>query len=78
MVSAGISAEDFAAHPASYDIPDSVIGFLRGELGEPPGGWPEPLRTKALHGRPTAAPTQPLSVDDERALNLAGPPGKLP
>ncbi|BBU20806.1 pyruvate carboxylase [Mycobacterium xenopi] len=72
LVSAGISAEDFAAHPASYDIPDSVIGFLRGELGEPPGGWPEPLRTKALHGRPTAAPTQPLSVDDERALNLAG------
>ncbi len=35
---------------ARYDIPDSVIGFLRGELGDPPGGWPEPLRTKALAG----------------------------
>jgi pyruvate carboxylase len=39
---------DFAEDPARYDIPDSVIGFLRGELGDPPGGWPEPLRTKAL------------------------------
>ena len=48
LVGAGVSADDFAADPARYDIPDSVIGFLRGELGDPPGGWPEPLRTKAL------------------------------
>ncbi len=42
-------------NPQSYDIPDSVIGFLRGELGDPPGGWPEPFRTKALAG-PRAGP----------------------
>ncbi|WP_280505021.1 hypothetical protein, partial [Nocardia farcinica] len=29
----GGRAHDFAADPARYDIPDSVIGFLRGELG---------------------------------------------
>jgi pyruvate carboxylase len=51
LVGAGITAEEFAADPARYDIPESVIGFLRGELGDPPGGWPEPLRTKALSGR---------------------------
>ena len=28
-----------------------MIGFLSGELGDPPGGWPEPFRTKALAGR---------------------------
>ena len=28
-----------------------MLGFLRGELGDPAGGWPEPLRTKALAGR---------------------------
>ena len=39
-----------AEHPAQFDIPDSVIGFLSGELGDPPGGWPEPFRTKALAG----------------------------
>src|SRR5690606_25152213 len=51
LVGAGVSPEDFAADPQKYDIPDSVIAFLRGELGTPPGGWPEPLRTRALEGR---------------------------
>ncbi|MGV0809794.1 pyruvate carboxylase [Mycolicibacterium setense] len=73
MVGAGISAQEFAADPARYDIPDSVIGFLRGELGDPPGGWPEPLRTKALEGRGPAKPIQELSVEDEQLLAAPGP-----
>jgi pyruvate carboxylase len=51
LVGAGVSAEDFEAEPGKFDVPDSVIGFLRGELGVPPGGWPEPFRTRALEGR---------------------------
>ena len=73
LVGAGVSADEFASDPARFDIPDSVIEFLRGELGDPPGGWPEPLRTKALAGRPPAKPTQELTPDDEAALALAGP-----
>ncbi len=73
LVGAGISADEFASDPAKFDIPDSVIGFLRGELGDPPGGWPEPLRTKALAGRPPAKPQQQLSVEDETVLADAGP-----
>ena len=69
LVGAGISADEFAADPAKFDIPDSVIGFLRGELGDPPGGWPEPLRTKALAGRPPAKPTQELSAEDESCVD---------
>jgi pyruvate carboxylase len=72
LVGAGITADEFAADPKRFDIPDSVIGFLRGELGDPPGGWPEPLRTKALAGRPPAKPPQELSAADEEALKLAG------
>ncbi len=72
LVGAGVSAEDFAADPARYDIPESVIGFLRGELGDPPGGWPEPLRTKALEGRGPARPEQELSDGDNAALTRAG------
>ena len=72
LVGAGVSAEDFAADPARYDIPESVIGFLRGELGDPPGGWPEPLRTKALQGRGPARPEQELSDGDNAALTRAG------
>jgi pyruvate carboxylase len=73
LVGAGVSADEFASDPAKFDIPDSVIGFLRGELGDPPGGWPEPLRTKALAGRPPAKPQQELSLEDETALAQAGP-----
>ncbi len=72
LVGAGVTAEQFAADPARYDIPESVIGFLRGELGDPPGGWPEPLRTKALQGRGPAKPEQPLSDDDRVALEQPG------
>ncbi|MEV5300623.1 pyruvate carboxylase, partial [Amycolatopsis methanolica] len=36
LVGAGVEPEKFEAEPNRYDIPDSVIGFLRGELGDPP------------------------------------------
>ena len=54
LVGAGVTPADFEAAPGEFDVPDSVIGFLRGELGDPPGGWPEPFRTRALAGRPPA------------------------
>jgi len=69
LVGAGVSPEDFKAEPNKFDIPDSVIGFLRGELGNPPGGWPEPFRTKALEGRAEAKPTtEELSAEDRQHL----------
>jgi pyruvate carboxylase len=72
LLGAGITADEFASDPARFDIPESVIGFLRGELGDPPGGWPEPLRTKALAGRPPAKPQQGLTPDEEEALSVTG------
>lgn len=68
LVGAGVSPEEFEAEPGKYDIPDSVIGFLRGELGDPPGGWPEPFRSKALQGRAESRPTVELSAEDRREL----------
>ena len=64
---------DFEEHPEKYDIPASVIGFLAGELGDPPGGWPEPFRTKALAGREVSIGVTPLSDEDEAELGVAGP-----
>ncbi len=72
LVGAGVSADEFASDPARFDIPESVIGFLRGELGDPPGGWPEQLRTKALAGRAAAKPDVELSAADEAELERAG------
>lgn len=36
LVGTGVSADEFASDPGRFDIPESVIGFLRGELGDPP------------------------------------------
>jgi pyruvate carboxylase len=68
LVGSGVAVEDFASDPGKYDLPDSVIGFLRGELGDPPGGWPEPFRSRALEGRRPAEPAAELTDDDVRGL----------
>ncbi|WP_407445162.1 pyruvate carboxylase [Rhodococcus sp. (in: high G+C Gram-positive bacteria)] len=68
LVGAGVSVDEFAADPGKFDIPDSVIGFLRGDLGTPAGGWPEPFRSKALAGRADAKPETPLTADEEKGL----------
>ncbi|WP_373280986.1 pyruvate carboxylase [Kineosphaera limosa] len=66
LVAVGADPAEFEADPARFDVPDSVIGFLSGELGDPPGGWPEPFRTKALAGRTI----KPAAADlDEEALH---------
>ncbi|WP_405997142.1 pyruvate carboxylase [Streptomyces sp. NBC_00829] len=71
LVGAGVEAADFESDPGKFDVPDSVIGFLRGELGTPPGGWPEPFRTRALQGRPPKSEVATLSSEDERGLKDA-------
>lgn len=68
LVGAGADPAAFEADPQKFDIPDSVIGFLNGDLGTPPGGWPEPFRTKALEGRRTKPVETELSGEDEQAL----------
>jgi len=68
LVGLGADPAEFAADPGSYDIPASVIGFLHGELGDPPGGWPEPFRTKALEGREWTPPAAELSEEERRGL----------
>jgi pyruvate carboxylase len=68
LVGSGVAVEEFARDPARYDLPDSVVGFLRGELGDPPGGWPEPFRTRALEGRRPAEPAAQVTDEDLQGL----------
>ncbi|MCH6229831.1 pyruvate carboxylase [Microbacterium sp. CFH 31415] len=70
LVAAKADPADFEQNPRNYDIPDSVVGFMAGELGDLPGGWPEPFRTKVLEGREVSIGVPPLT-DEERA-GLAG------
>ncbi len=68
LAAADADPEDFEQNPDRYDIPDSVIGFMAGELGELPGGWPEPFRTKVLRGRTVKIGVSELGDSDRSGL----------
>lgn len=69
LVAVGANPKDFEENPQNYDIPDSVIGFMAGELGDLPGGWPEPFRSKVLKGRHVDIGVTPVSPEDSKALS---------
>jgi pyruvate carboxylase len=68
LVAVNADPAEFAEHPEKFDVPDSVIGFLSGELGVPPGGWPEPFRTRALAGRQAKNRGNDLTAEDRAGL----------
>lgn len=51
MVAQNLDATSILDQADSLAFPQSVVQYLRGEIGVPPGGFPEPLRTKVLKGR---------------------------
>ena len=68
LVAVGADPKEFEESPQKFDVPDSVIGFLSGELGDPPGGWPEPFRTKALEGRTVKKAAAEIDEDQRAGL----------
>ena len=71
LVAVGADPQEFAENPQKFDIPASVIGFLHGELGDPPGGWPEPFRTKAIEGRTWEPPSGDLTDEQREGLRTS-------
>ncbi|RMG99652.1 MAG: pyruvate carboxylase [Deltaproteobacteria bacterium] len=72
MVQNDLTAEDVLAQAETLSFPKSVEDFFLGYLGEPPGGFPEPLRTKVLKGRKPiegrpGASLPPFDFDGHRA-----------
>jgi pyruvate carboxylase len=51
MVSNNLSFDDVQKKAGELDFPGSVLEFFEGLMGQPYGGFPEPLRTNALRGR---------------------------
>lgn len=52
MVQNKLTAEMVLERAEDLSFPQSVIQFMQGHIGEPPGGFPEPLRSKILKGAP--------------------------
>jgi pyruvate carboxylase len=51
MVSNKLSYDDVLAKADQLDFPSSVLEFFEGLMGQPYGGFPEPLRSQALRER---------------------------
>jgi pyruvate carboxylase len=51
MVAQNLSPHQVDDQAETLAFPQSVVEYLRGEIGIPPGGFPEPLRSKVLRSR---------------------------
>jgi pyruvate carboxylase len=56
MLTSGLSAQDVLDPDTELAFPASVVSFFRGDIGQPPGGFPRELQAKVLKGE------QPLST----------------
>jgi pyruvate carboxylase len=61
MVTGGLTSADILDPQRSIAFPDSVVSFFRGDLGQPPGGFPRPLQKKVL-GKEKPLTVRPGSV----------------
>jgi pyruvate carboxylase len=50
MVTQDLSPADVVDPRREIAFPDSVVQMMRGELGQPPGGWPKDFQAKVLKG----------------------------
>ncbi|HQT46390.1 MAG TPA: pyruvate carboxylase [Acidocella sp.] len=48
MVSQGLTPENVIDRAKEISFPQSVVEMLHGDLGQPPGGWPETLQKRVL------------------------------
>ena len=48
MTTNKLSEADVLNRADELDFPNSVVEFFEGQIGQPYGGFPEPLRTKVI------------------------------
>ena len=75
MVSQNLNQAAVVDQADTLALPDSVVSYLRGDIGAPPGGFPEPLRGKVLKSRELEAVDgrpgsfmPPYDFDEEKAF----------
>ncbi|MDP5305809.1 pyruvate carboxylase [Paracoccus spongiarum] len=81
MVSQNLTPEDVMNPDKEMSFPESVVDMMHGNLGQPPGGWPEAIQKKVLKGetpitdRP-GAHLAPVDIEETRARVSAEMEGK--
>ncbi|WP_108501116.1 pyruvate carboxylase [Paracoccus indicus] len=72
MVAQNLTPEQVMDPSVDVSFPDSVVDMMRGNLGQPPGGWPQAIQAKILKGeepftdRP-GAHLEPVDLEAVRA-----------
>jgi len=51
MVTQGLTRDDVENPEVDLAFPDSVINMMKGNLGQPPGGFPAAIQAKILKGQ---------------------------
>ena len=69
MVAQGLSRAQVEDPATDVAFPDSVVDMMKGNLGQPPGGWPEGILKKVLKGESasTERPGKKLAAIDPEA-----------
>jgi pyruvate carboxylase len=72
MVSQGLTRAQVEDPGTDLSFPDSVVDMMRGNLGQPPGGFPDPILRKVLKDETpnTSRPGKHLPPADLEALRL--------
>ena len=79
MVAGDLTPEDVVDPDRDIAFPGSVVQMMHGDLGQPPGGWPEALQKKVLKGEPpitvrpgSLLPAADLDAERKAAEEKAG------
>ena len=70
MTSQDLTPDDILDPAKEVAFPASVVDMLKGDLGQPPGGWPAMLQRRVLKGEP-ASTARPGSLLAEADLDAA-------
>ncbi|MCC7302180.1 MAG: pyruvate carboxylase [Bacteroidia bacterium] len=66
MISNGLTAKDIQDRGDTLSFPESVQGFFMGNIGQPPGGFPEKLQQQVLKDKkPIEGKADPVDIDKE-------------
>lgn len=63
LVANKLTKQEVLEQADKLDFPSSVVEFFQGHLGQPVGGFPEPLRTKIIRNKPR--------IDERPGKNMA-------
>jgi pyruvate carboxylase len=84
LVANNLTPQDCLDPERELAFPESVVEFFEGRLGQPPGGFPQPLQERVLKGRPPRVdrpganlPPADIAAATDKAATLLGAPASI-